>query len=191
MGTMKLFPKTPFVFLRSPVLVLGLALLFFSGPVWGQDDNEEVIEKIESTGQSSGDEEDEDKWPGTLIPFVALMLPVMILWVIFGYSSRKDRLRYETILKLSEQGLEVPPELLIDEDHPKEQVIPPAPEVKRSDLRKGILTLFLGLGIGVAAHVLFDSVKSTALRIILVFLGLGYLVAWMTGADRDPEKKGS
>lgn len=104
-------------------------------------------------------------------PAVAIIVPVTMFAMIFAivvvvvYANfRRDRQRHETIRVAIERGGEIPPALLIPARKP------------RSDLRRGVLLLSAGLGLGV---LLFKTAKESGAwtaALIPIFLGLGYLV---------------
>lgn len=111
-----------------------------------------------------------------IMPFAAFLFVLGILSIIFGYERKKDQNRHETIRVYLEKGMEVPPELLIDEDHPhaKKAI---------SDYRKGIIWTVVGIGISITALIILGSDRGAALGLIPVCIGVGYLLA----AKLDPK----
>ena len=105
-----------------------------------------------------------------VMPFAAFVFVLAILSIIFGYERKKDRNRHETIRAYLERGIEVPIELLIDEDHPHAKK-------PTSDIRKGVIWLCVGIGISLAVFILNVSLRSAAIGLIPVFIGIGYIVA--------------
>jgi hypothetical protein len=68
---------------------------------------------------------------------VAFGLPLLLVVVILSYKHRKLRMIHETIARLADKGLPVPPELL------------EAPRRGHSGLRGGLVLMALGLAIGI------------------------------------------
>src|SRR4051812_11167132 len=90
-----------------------------------------------------GDNGDHDI-PAAVLPIVALSLlavfgtPVLIVALIMYFGFSKSRARHRTIRMLVEKGQPVPPELLA----------PPTPAVRqRSDMRRGVVLMMVGLGL--------------------------------------------
>ncbi len=121
-------------------------------------------------------EDEGGMWLAFVMPFAAFIFVLALLSIIFGHEKKKDRNRHETIRVYLEKGMEVPPELLIDEDHPhaKKSI---------SDLRKGIIWTVVGIGISITALIIMGSNRGAALGLIPVCIGVGYLLA----AKLDPK----
>src|ERR1700730_14182639 len=68
---------------------------------------------------------------------VGFGLPVMLVAIILYYKHRKSRIALETVAKLAEKGLAVPPELL---DPPRRN--------EAAGLRAGMILVGLGIGLG-------------------------------------------
>ena len=71
---------------------------------------------------------------------VTFGLPLVLVAVILFYKHRRQRMIHETIARLAERGLPVPPELL----NP--------PRRGHSGLRGGMVLIGLGIGLGVFMH---------------------------------------
>jgi hypothetical protein len=103
-----------------------------------------------------------------VIAIVAIVIifgtPVFIVLSILIYKARQTRRLHETVLRLVEKGLPVPTELML----------PPPRE--RSDLRRGVLLIALGLGLGAFFLAMDNSAWSVGA--IPLFIGLGYLLSW-------------
>ncbi|MGZ5033856.1 MAG: DUF6249 domain-containing protein [Usitatibacter sp.] len=94
---------------------------------------------------------------------VSFGLPVVLVAVILYYKHRKLRLTHETIARLAEKGLPVPPELLE----------PP----KRADagLRAGLVLLALGIALAVF---FFEVNGPWSIGLIPGLMGVALLIAW-------------
>ena len=122
--------------------------------------------------------------PGEVIPLVAIVFmtifgaPVFIVAVILYFTFSKNRMMHKTIRMMVEKGQPVPPALLA----------PPAPpERQRSDMRRGVVLVMVGLGI-----MLFLGAVSNweggawALGIIPFLIGAGYLLVWKMEGGPKP-----
>ena len=88
-----------------------------------------------------------------LIPIVGMLvsfgLPVLLVAIILYYKHRRQQVTHDTIMKLAEKGLPVPPELL-------------APPVPRKAYRSGLRGGLLLVGLGIADSISQCSRKSAA-----------------------------
>jgi hypothetical protein len=103
---------------------------------------------------------------------VGFGLPVMLVAIILYYKHRKARIAHETIARLVEKGLPVPPELL---DPPRRNV--------DADLRAGIILVGLGIGLGI----FFREVGAPwSIGFVPGLMGVALLIAWkIEGARKD------
>ena len=123
-------------------------------------------------------EDERGMWLAFVMPFAAFLFVLGILGIIFGYERKKDRNRHETIRAYLEKGIEVPTELLIDEDHPHAKN-------STSDLRKGIIWTVVGIGVSITVLIISGSDRGIALGLIPICIGIGYLVV----AKLDPKPR--
>ena len=125
---------------------------------------------------------DDDFGAFIAIPIVGIIFttlfgaPVMVVAAIMFFSYLKSRSLHRTVRMMVEKGQEVPPALFA-----------PPPVVRaRSDLRRGVVLLMLGLGL----IVFFGAVNdweggAWSLGAIPFVIGLGYLLMWKLEARRD------
>jgi hypothetical protein len=110
------------------------------------------------------------------VPVAAAVIAVVALIVTFGspiiivasvllYRMRKTRLTHDTILKLAEKGVPIPPEL----------IAAPQRDTPKSDLKTGIILLSAGAGLMLF---FFEVGAPSSLAAIPALMGIGYLVAW-------------
>jgi len=94
---------------------------------------------------------------------VAFGLPLTLVVTILDYKRRKLRMTHETITRLLEKGLPVPPELL------------EPPRRGQSGLRAGLVLVALGLAIGI-----FFAQTGVPWSIGLIpgLMGAALLIAW-------------
>jgi hypothetical protein len=120
--------------------------------------------------------------PSKVIPIVAITLltvfgaPVLIVAVIMYFGFSKTRALHRTVRLMVEKGQEVPAALLN----------PPPAQRQRSDMRRGVLLLMIGIGLviffGVTAD--WDSGVWT-LGMIPFLIGAGYLLVWKLEGKKD------
>lgn len=102
--------------------------------------------------------------------------PVLVVAAIMFFSYLKSRSLHRTVRAMVEKGQEVPAALFA-----------PPPIVKaRSDLRRGVVLLMIGLGL----MVFFGAVNeweggAWSLGVIPFVIGLGYLLVWKLEGRRD------
>jgi len=106
--------------------------------------------------------------PAVLIPLLGMLvtfgLPLLLVAVILYYKHRKNALTHETIAKLAEKGLPVPPELLA-----------PPPPRGEPNLQAGLVLLGLGLGLGI----FFLEVGAPwSIGLIPGLMGVAILIGW-------------
>jgi hypothetical protein len=121
-------------------------------------------------GHDSGD------IPEAVIPIVASSVravfgaPVLIVALIMYFGFSKSRAMHRTIRMMVEKGQPVPAALLA----------PPPPAVRqRSDMRRGIVLIMVGIGVMLFFAAVNDwEGGSWAIGIIPFLIGLGYLLVW-------------
>jgi hypothetical protein len=117
-----------------------------------------------------------DDIPAMVIPIVAVVFlsifgaPVLIVAVILYFGFSKSRMQHRTIRMMVEQGQPVPAELLAP---------PPPAQRQRSDVRKGVVLLMIGVGLMVFFAAVNDwEGGAWAIGIIPFLIGVGYLLVW-------------
>jgi hypothetical protein len=104
-----------------------------------------------------------------LIPIVGMLvsfgLPVLLVAIILYYKHRRQRMAHETIMKLAEKGLPVPPELLE----------PPGPRMPYSGLRGGLVLVGLGIALGIFLQ---EIGGPWSIGLIPGLMGVALLIAW-------------
>ncbi|MBL8523009.1 MAG: hypothetical protein JNN20_04915 [Betaproteobacteria bacterium] len=103
----------------------------------------------------------------SMVAILAIVLgiggPVAVVGLVLWYKSRKTRLIHETAIRLAEKGQPVPSELFIGAEEPT------------SDLRRGVVLVALGLGLGVF---MAQIDKPWSVGLIPLFMGVGYILVW-------------
>ena len=121
-----------------------------------------------------------DTYPGKLVPFAGMGVAVIIVWIVMAMVQNTDRYRHETIRSYLDKGVEVPHQLLVDGGDP--QTWKPT-----SDLRKAMVWLAVGLGLGMTGYIFSGSPKALALGLIFDFIGIGYLIVWKIEPRKENE----
>jgi hypothetical protein len=127
----------------------------------------------DTEAKESGSHEDV---PAMVVPLVAVVFltifgaPVLIVAVIMYFGFSKNRMMHRTVRMMVEKGQPVPAALLA----------PPAPaQAQRSDMRRGVVLVMVGLGIMVFLGAMNDwEGGAWALGIIPFLIGAGYLLVW-------------
>lgn len=129
------------------------------------------------------DLEDKDI-PSQVIPIVVVTMlavfgaPVLIVAVIMYFGFSKTRALHRTVRLMVEKGQEVPAALLN----------PPPAQRQRSDMRRGVLLLMVGLGLVIFFGVVADWDSGVwTLGMIPALIGAGYLLVWtLEGRKNNP-----
>jgi hypothetical protein len=137
-----------------------------------------------------GDDEDSakvstDDVPEMVVPIVAIVFmaifgaPVLIVALIMYFGFSRNRAMHRTIRMLAEKGQPIPATLLS----------PPAPAVRqRSDLRRGIVLVMVGVGLMVCFGAWNDwEGGAWAIGVIPFVIGLGYLLVWKLEGEKKNE----
>jgi Domain of unknown function (DUF6249) len=127
---------------------------------------------------------DSDDVPEAVIPLVAIVFmtvfgaPVLIVAVIMYFGFSRNRMMHRTIRMMVEKGQEVPPALLVP---------PPPAQRQRSDMRRGVVLVMVGLGLMLFFAAVNDWEGGTwAIGIIPFLIGAGYLLVWKLEGGRKP-----
>ena len=135
----------------------------------------------EITGHGNGGED----IPWLAVPLVGIIFltvfgaPVLIVAVIMYFGFSRNRMMHRTIRMMVEKGQPVPPALLAP---------PPPAQRQRSDMRRGVVLVMVGL----ALMIFFAAVNdweggSWAIGIIPFLIGAGYLLVWKLEGSQKPK----
>jgi len=116
--------------------------------------------------------------PIVVIVFLTLFgAPVLIVAVIMYFGFSKNRMMHRTIRMMVEKGQPVPPALLA----------PPPPALRqRSDMRRGVVLVMVGLGLMLFLGAVNDwEGGAWAVGIIPFLIGVGYLLVWKLEGRKD------
>ena len=103
-----------------------------------------------------------------LTGWVAILMPVLLIWVIFYFSTKNDKEKYATMVEIA-KNLENPSDV--------EDLLENFKENKKPiDYRRtGVITIFVGLGLLIFGLVNIAILKGVGLLVICI--GLGSLIA--------------
>ena len=104
-----------------------------------------------------------------LIPIVGMLvtfaLPLLLVGIILYYKHRRQRMTHDTIVRLAEKGLPIPPQLLEA----------PAPQHPSAGLRGGLVLVALGVALGIF---LGEVNGPWSIGFIPGLMGVALLIAW-------------
>ena len=105
---------------------------------------------------------------GVLTGWIAILMPVLLICVIFYFSTKNDKEKYATMVEIA-KNLENPSDV--------EDLLENFKEKKRPiDYRRtGVITIFVGLGLLLFGLVSISILKGVGLLVICI--GVGSLVA--------------
>jgi uncharacterized protein DUF6249 len=126
---------------------------------------------------------DSDDIPAAVIPLVGVVMlavfgaPVLIVGLIMYFGFSRNRMMHKTIRMMVEKGQEVPAALLA----------PPPPAVRqRSDMRRGVVLVMVGIGLMLFFAAVNDwEGGAWAIGVIPFVVGLGYLLVWKLEGKKD------
>ncbi len=185
-------------FLGTSALVLWLAVAgALATPLYAQDvkvnigggdaeqakANKELADKLPAD-QAASYLKSHDAWVtiGNGLGYVALFtMVVAIIVVVQTFRLRRQKLVHETMRLMIEKGLPVPPELI----NPPPPVKPP-----KSDLRRGLIWLALGMGLIVLLNKVGDEPGVWAVGLTPALIGAAYLLCWLIGLSRERRQAG-
>ncbi len=127
-------------------------------------------------GQSRGDIP-EKVVPIILITMLAVFgMPVLIVAVIMYFSFSRTRSLQRTVRLMVEKGQPVPEALLN----------PPPAQRQRSDMRRGVVLVMVGLGLMIFLAAVNDwEGGAWSIGLIPFLIGAGYLLVWKLEGKKD------
>jgi len=105
---------------------------------------------------------------GVLTGWIAILMPVLLIWVIFYFSTKNDKEKYAAMVQIA-KNLEDPSDVedLLENFKEKRKPI---------DYRRtGVITIFVGLGLFLFGLAYVGILKGVGLLVICI--GLGSLIA--------------
>ena len=105
---------------------------------------------------------------GVLTGWIAILMPVLLIWIIFYFNSKNDKEKYASMVEIA-KNLENPSDVedLLENFKEKKKPI---------DYRRtGVITIFVGLGLLLFGFVNIAVLKGVGLLVICI--GFGSLIA--------------
>jgi len=127
-------------------------------------------------GKSGGDIP-EKVIPIVLISVLAVFgMPVLIVAVIMYFGFSKNRMMHRTVRMMVEKGQPVPEALLN----------PPPAQRQRSDMRRGVVLVMVGVGLMIFLAAVNDwEGGAWSIGLIPFLIGAGYLLVWKLEGKKD------
>jgi hypothetical protein len=169
-----------FIHVRTSTVLSMLYLLVASLPALAQG----VVDAGEEDDSGAGLRVHfNDNFSGNLHSAMFLGTGLAIVAIVFLYLSVRERGRLELARTLVEHGKELPPQLLGSSRSSRRP---------RSDLRRGVV--FLAMGMGLGACMLLSGHRSIwSISLVPGLIGIGYLVVWAlerpATLPSDPERR--
>ena len=117
---------------------------------------------------------------GGIIALLAVILvfgtPVIIVIAILIHKARRTAAIHDTVVRLAEKGLPVPPELFVER----------RPDDTSSALHKGVILVAVGLGLIVFFLTMQDRQAPWGVGTIPLLIGIGYLIVWKLEGKKEP-----
>ncbi|MBA2271481.1 MAG: hypothetical protein H0W20_12945 [Chthoniobacterales bacterium] len=161
----------------------GLSITF------GDDKDKDTVDRVVRRGRRDHDfDSNFDEGALMAIPIVGIIFttlfgaPVLIVGVIMFFSFWKARSLHKTVRMMVEKGQPVPEALF---------AAPHTPARQRSDMRRGVILVMVGIGIMILFGALDDwDGGAWALGIIPFLIGAGYLAVWKLEGNKLTFNKG-
>ena len=116
---------------------------------------------------------------GGIVALLAVILvfgtPIIIVIAILVHKARRTQRIHETVVRLAEKGLPIPPDLFVDK---------PAEDM-RSSLHKGVVLIAVGLGLTIFFLTLPERNVPWGVGMIPLLIGVGYLIVWRLESKRE------
>ena len=107
---------------------------------------------------------------GVLIPIIAILFPVFIVWIVFVYTSREKKYKYDALIEVSKN---------IKDGEEIQELVESLKEKKSStDLRKtGLVTIFTGIGLSTLDYFGLGTDVVFGIGLLVMFIGVGQMIA--------------
>jgi hypothetical protein len=127
--------------------------------------------------EKSGGDIPEKVIPIVLISVLAVFgMPVLIVAVIMYFGFSKNRMMHRTVRMMVEKGQPVPEALLN----------PPPAQRQRSDMRRGVVLVMVGVGLMIFLAAVNDwEGGAWSIGLIPFLIGAGYLLVWKLEGRKD------
>ena len=108
--------------------------------------------------------------PQLLIPTVAILTPLVIVWIAIFFNSRNQKNKYNTIIEVSKN--------IKDSEDVKELLDSLQEKKSNTDLRRsGVVTIFVGIGIFCLGYFGLNIKVLYGVGLLVSFIGIGQMIA--------------
>jgi len=121
---------------------------------------------------------DIDGMKGVIALMAVILLfgtPVIIVIAILAHKTRRTKAIHDTVVRLAEKGLPIPPDLFVDKP----------PEDMRSSLHKGVVLIAVGLGLTIFFLTIPERNVPWGVGMIPLLIGVGYLIVWWLESKKE------
>ena len=108
---------------------------------------------------------------GVFIPILGILVPVLIVLVIFYFSSRETKYKYDALIEASKN---------IKDTQEVKRFLDSFKKVKKSntDYRKtGLVTIFTGVGLAAFGYFGLNNDVVFGVGLLVMFIGVGQMIA--------------
>jgi hypothetical protein len=114
-----------------------------------------------------------------LVVILVFGTPVIIVIAILVHKARRTQRIHDTVVKLAEKGLPIPPDLFVDR----------ASDDGKSSLHKGVILVAVGIGLTIFFLSIPDSRGPWGVGMIPLLIGIGYLIVWKLEGKKEKEDR--
>ena len=108
---------------------------------------------------------------GILIPIIAVSIPVLIVFIVFYFSSKEKKYKYDALIEATKN---------IKDTEDVKGLLESFKKGKKSntDYRKtGLVTMFTGVGLAFFGHYGLRTDVVMGVGLLVMFIGLGQMIA--------------
>ena len=107
---------------------------------------------------------------GVLIPIIAVSIPVLIVLVVFYFSSKETKYKYDALIEASKN--------IKDTEEVKGLLESFKKEKSNTDYRKtGLVTMFTGVGLAAFGYYGLKTDVIMGVGLLVMFIGVGQMIA--------------
>jgi len=107
---------------------------------------------------------------GVLIPIIAVSIPVLIVLIVFYFSSKEKKYKYDALIEASKN--------IKDTEEVKGLLESFKKEKSNTDYRKtGLVTMFTGVGLAAFGYYGLKNDVIMGVGLLVMFIGVGQMIA--------------
>ena len=118
---------------------------------------------------------------GVFIPILGILVPVLIVLVVFYFSSRETKYKYDALIEASKN---------IKDTQEVKRFLDSFKKAKKSntDYRKtGLVTIFTGVGLAAFGHFGLSNDVVFGVGLLVMFIGVGQMIAGYVYSNQPDE----